>query len=309
MLERFDEEMSILVNKVNNSIIGVVVSFLLIFVFSTISLITSFVFLLFLSPVAVIVISYNIYSVFINSEKISILVKERNQKLANQLEYYRDSVLHYGIFNVVAMLDELSMKQDERSVLAGIMLYFTHKGILEETVDGYKIVKESSNSAESRFLNFLLPNGFDTKEKIKKRMSESAVDVFTRIEPTLVKEGYLKPYNPYKDHTYDHVKPGGLKYNFYKFNEELKESYKVNYGANRESPLFYLLTESGEKMANEIMGSYRFLKDFTIINERNKIDLALWDDYLVMATLYNMAEKVEIDLEDIMPEWRRLSYE
>lgn len=241
-------------------------------------------------------------------------VKEQKLELVNQLEYYRDSVLQYGIFNVLAMFDEISVAQDERSVLAGIILYFLHKGFLEETSNGYRVIKDPDNKEEIQFLDFLLPDGEDSKAGIKNRMTEAGNSVFEHIEPTLVKDGYLIPYNPNAGYI-EHSKPSDPRKKLLKAAENLEEKYKANnsnintWEDTSNTVKYFKLSDRGEQMANEIMGSYRFFKDFTIIDERSKIDLGLWDDYLVMATIYNMAEKVEIDLEDIMPEWRNFQYE
>lgn len=250
------------------------------------------------------------------SKDVDKYVKEQKQELANQLEYYRDSVLDYGIFNVLAMFDEISVKQDERSVLAGIIIYFLHKGILKETSDGYRVASIPVNEQEADFLEFLLPNGFDTKDGIKERMTQAGNNVFQHIEPTLVKDGYLVPYEPNMDYI-NELNPNNFRKRLLNFMKNLQEKYKErhpelkNIDPNDNSGVikYYKFSETGEKMANEIMGSYRFFKDFTIIDERSKIDFDLWDDYLVMATIYNMAEKVEIDLEDVMPDWRDFYYE
>lgn len=295
--------------KCSNCVYAVFIAFVFMFIAMFIPLFG----LLFLFP-AIIAVFVGSLVALKHSRDVDKYTKEQKQELANQLEYYRDSILDYGIFNVVAMFDEVSLRQDERSVLAGIIIYFLHKGILEETSSGYKVVNRPCCIEEARFVDFLLPTGEDTKEGIKERMTQAGNNIFEYIEPTLVKDGYLIPYNPHADFVED-LSPNSLKRKLADFAKDLEEKYKNNHESidlrtNQSGVVkYYKFSSKGEQMANEILGSYRFFRDFTIINERGKVEIGLWEDYLVMATIYNMAEKVEIDLEDIMPEWRNFQYE
>ena len=61
-------------------------------------------------------------------------------------------------------------------------------------------------------------------------------------------------------------------------------------------------TESGQAEARKVVGFKKFLNDFTIIGERASQEVALWNDYLVFATLYGIADKVAKELKDINPQ-------
>ena len=60
-------------------------------------------------------------------------------------------------------------------------------------------------------------------------------------------------------------------------------------------------TESGQAEARKVVGFKKFLEDFTIIGERASQEVALWNDYLVFAALYGIADKVAKELKDINP--------
>ncbi|MBP9986918.1 MAG: DUF2207 domain-containing protein [Bacteroidales bacterium] len=56
-----------------------------------------------------------------------------------------------------------------------------------------------------------------------------------------------------------------------------------------------------------LFGLQKFLKDFSIIDERHVVEVALWDEYLVFATMFGMADQVFKDFKKICPEYFQLS--
>lgn len=60
-------------------------------------------------------------------------------------------------------------------------------------------------------------------------------------------------------------------------------------------------TDEGQKHARRTIGFKNFLKDFTILEERKSTEVALWHDYIVMAALFGIADKVAKELKDIDP--------
>lgn len=57
--------------------------------------------------------------------------------------------------------------------------------------------------------------------------------------------------------------------------------------------------ESGQEMARKMLGFKKYLENFTIINERKAVEVALWRDYLLFASLFGIADKVANELKDI----------
>lgn len=70
---------------------------------------------------------------------------------------------------------------------------------------------------------------------------------------------------------------------------------KHNYGAGTN------FSPAGQQQARRVIGFKKYLKDFTIINERKTVEVALWQDYLTYAALYGIADKVAKELHDIDP--------
>lgn len=63
------------------------------------------------------------------------------------------------------------------------------------------------------------------------------------------------------------------------------------------------LTEQGQQKTMEMLGFYRFLKDFTLVNERDAKEVNIWNDYLIFATLFNKAKQVAKQLKKIVPNY------
>lgn len=54
--------------------------------------------------------------------------------------------------------------------------------------------------------------------------------------------------------------------------------------------------------AQQVYGFWNFLNDFTLVKERAIQEVALWNDYLVFATLFGIADKVRADMRKIAPD-------
>lgn len=69
-----------------------------------------------------------------------------------------------------------------------------------------------------------------------------------------------------------------------------------------------VFTERGREEAIKQKGFIKFLKDFTLINEREAVEVALWDEYLVLAALFGLGEKVLEKFKDIDPNYTYAGY-
>lgn len=62
-----------------------------------------------------------------------------------------------------------------------------------------------------------------------------------------------------------------------------------------------VLTPQGEKLTIEMFGFKKYLQDFTIINEREAREVQLWDEYLVFAQVFGIAEEVASQFKQLYP--------
>ena len=57
----------------------------------------------------------------------------------------------------------------------------------------------------------------------------------------------------------------------------------------------------------EVFGLKKFLKDFTLIQDRGAVEVKLWNNYLIFASLYGIADQVYKDFKKVCPEYFTLS--
>lgn len=62
-------------------------------------------------------------------------------------------------------------------------------------------------------------------------------------------------------------------------------------------------TKAGQQQARNLVGFKKFLKDFTLIAERETPEVTLWQEYMVYGALYGIADKVASQLKDINPKF------
>lgn len=67
------------------------------------------------------------------------------------------------------------------------------------------------------------------------------------------------------------------------------------------------LTEDGERERQQWRGLAQYMKDFSMLNEKEIPDLVLWEKYLVYATTFGISDKVVEQLKMVYPELNDLS--
>lgn len=60
-------------------------------------------------------------------------------------------------------------------------------------------------------------------------------------------------------------------------------------------------TEAGKAEALKLFGMKKFLEDYTLIKERSTPEVGLWQEYMVFASLFGIADKVAAELKEIDP--------
>ena len=78
--------------------------------------------------------------------------------------------------------------------------------------------------------------------------------------------------------------------------DELKCSKKGRYNA------VTYLSEEGIKMLSDLYGLKKYLKEFSLIDERTVNDTYIWQEYLIYATLFGIADEVADQLVKVYPQ-------
>jgi len=58
----------------------------------------------------------------------------------------------------------------------------------------------------------------------------------------------------------------------------------------------YVLTPKGADLREKIFGLKRFIKDFSMLNQKEKEDVMLWDDFLVYSVIFGQNKKIKRDI-------------
>lgn len=80
------------------------------------------------------------------------------------------------------------------------------------------------------------------------------------------------------------------------------EEVEVSYLGNMKTKVVKG-TERGEQLFNQLVQFENYLKDFSLLDEREAREVALWDDLLIWASLYGIAEQVAEQLRDFHPHY------
>lgn len=64
------------------------------------------------------------------------------------------------------------------------------------------------------------------------------------------------------------------------------------------------ISEKGFEEIRNVFGFKQFLKDFTIIDERSHREIDLWEEYLIIAALFNLADTVEKEFKKLVPNFK-----
>ena len=67
----------------------------------------------------------------------------------------------------------------------------------------------------------------------------------------------------------------------------------------------FITTPALDEKASQLAGLKRFLIDFSNIENRESIQVHLWDEYLIYAQMFGIADMVEKELQDIYPDYLR----
>ena len=78
-------------------------------------------------------------------------------------------------------------------------------------------------------------------------------------------------------------------------------SYRVakRIGYMKRGGIIWERTQLGDEMAEKIAGLAHYINDFTLLSERDKEEVGLWDDYLVYAIILEENEKIVKDISSL----------
>ena len=217
------------------------------------------------------------------------------KKIPKDVEYFRDIPCKKDIFRAYYIGHRYGIIKNKTDILGAIILKWLKDGKIriEEKETGFIFKKENTVIV----LKETDPEIFtETKEK----------EIFKMLY-TASKDGYLesKEFEKWCEISYSRV----LSW----FDEIIKEQEQklieeglVEVKEKTRLKIFktqtYHATPELKQEAIELAGLKRYLNDYTLIKEREAIEVQLFEEYLIFAQIMGIAKKVAKQFKDIYPE-------
>lgn len=215
--------------------------------------------------------------------KLSIKVqKAKNKKRMEQAGYFRDAP-NDGNLNVTYRLGLCSGLCEEDALLGAYLMRLISQGCLEST----------DNSLDAKSVRLRLnhpPQSGNAYEDALYTILEAAAGAEGVLDPAELEQYCERNYKPLfrfmdscdRDAMQTLVLSGCLK------------------GAILENAKN--LTKKGQQELDELYGLKHFLLDFSLIQERGVAETVLWQDYMVYALMFGIADKLEPQIRQLYPE-------
>ncbi len=237
---------------------------------------------LFMSFFTILVMFLVIFLPFVrmlNGDKLS---RRQKRKVlggpADKVAWYRDLPFQGDIYKTDYVLDLLETKRQSNGMASALILRMIEKGYL-------LVSKDEKGKVEIRFdetkdKSFLDNNELGLYDMMKQASGSDLVlqdKEFSRWSQRTRNQDTIRLW------------ANGL-------NLDARRELRADNVINGKK-----FSEKGKLEAQRVMGFKNFLNDFTISSERESVEVGLWKDYLVYASLYGIADKVAKELKDIDP--------
>ena len=219
---------------------------------------------------------------FIASLKSGKMTKRQKRKLLgtdpDKVDWYRELPFGGDIYQTDFVLDRFETKRQDNAVASAIILRLLQKGYLY-------VRKDSKDKVEILFDAFKDPQALDDAE----------LGLYTMMKEASGDDGILqdKEFSKWSSKS---ANKATVRTWASRIASDAKTSLKASDAYNGQK-----FTESGKVEAQHVFGFRNFLRDFTLVDKRESIEVTLWQDYLVFASLYGIADKVAAELKDIDP--------
>ena len=237
---------------------------------------------LFMSFFTILVMFLVIFLPFVrmlNGDKLS---RRQKRKVlggpADKVAWYRDLPFQGDIYKTDYVLDLLETKRQSNGMASALILRMIEKGYL-------LVSKDEKGKVEIRFdetkdKSFLDNNELGLYDMMKQASGSDLVlqdKEFSRWSQRTRNQDTIRLW------------ANGL-------NLDARRELRADNVINGKK-----FSEKGKLEAQRVMGFKNFLNDFTLSSERESVEVGLWKDYLVYASLYGIADKVAKELKDIDP--------
>lgn len=208
-----------------------------------------------------------------------------SKKLPKEVNYFRDIPCNKDLYKAYWICKTYKINKKDTDLLGAVLLKWINEGKIEIKKDVSEGIfkKEKSSIVLKQNLEFEL---YFEKELYDMLYKASLDGILEAKEFKIwTNENYTEIYNWFsKILDFEAEKLEG-------------EGKLVKLSHSKYETTDLLLQE-----AIELKGLKKFLEDFSRIYEKNPIEVNLWQEYLIFAQIFGIAEKVAKDFKDIYPD-------
>ena len=231
---------------------------------------------------------------------IVVLVKIFGKKKSNGYqkgdfkgEYYRD-IPEKEWWKLSDILEDIGFDGQESIIRAYFLKWIQEKILIPVTEEKGLIFKKDT-------LALKIKSGFnnDFEEKVERKL-------FAMFAGAAGADGILQE-NEFSDYLEDRDNQEEFE-SIEEDLEELSNEYASKndlFEKSSKGKYSHTYSEKGKEFTAKLVKNYNYLKDFSLLSEREISEIKVWKSLLIYATLYDVADEVEKQLKKLSPEFLR----
>ena len=231
---------------------------------------------------------------------IVVLVKIFGKKKSNGYqkgdfkgEYYRD-IPEKEWWKLSDILEDIGFDGQESIIRAYFLKWIQEKILIPVTEEKGLIFKKDT-------LALKIKSGFnnDFEEKVERKL-------FAMFAGAAGADGILQEneFSDYLEDTDNQEEFESIEEDL----EELSNEYASKndlFEKSSKGKYSHTYSEKGKEFTAKLVKYYNYLKDFSLLSEREISEIKVWKNLLIYATLYDVADEVEKQLKKLSPEFLR----
>ena len=231
---------------------------------------------------------------------IVVLVKIFGKKKSNGYqkgdfkgEYYRD-IPEKEWWKLSDILEDICFDGQESIIRAYFLKWIQEKILIPVTEEKGLIFKKDT-------LALKIKSGFnnDFEEKVERKL-------FAMFAGAAGADGILQEneFSDYLEDTDNQEEFESIEEDL----EELSNEYASKndlFEKSSKGKYSHTYSEKGKEFTAKLVKNYNYLKDFSLLSEREISEIKVWKNLLIYATLYDVADEVEKQLKKLSPEFLR----
>ena len=208
-------------------------------------------------------------------------------------EYYRD-IPEKEWWKLSDILEDIGFDGQESIIRAYFLKWIQEKILIPVTEEKGLIFKKDT-------LALKIKSGFnnDFEEKVERKL-------FAMFAGAAGADGILQEneFSDYLEDTDNQEEFESIEEDL----EELSNEYASKndlFEKSSKGKYSHTYSEKGKEFTAKLVKNYNYLKDFSLLSEREISEIKVWKNLLIYATLYDVADEVEKQLKKLSPEFLR----